>query len=288
MNKLKSIYQNRSTPKLLSIPASVIGYTYEVDGHTLTADYRTEYLENADEIDRYFAQKYASLLYDPFDITLSSHESLEDFHAAQQGFFLSHKYKYDHLYASLNYTYNPIDNYDRQEHSTTDIKGKETDQLARTGQETDTNTHNGTMTDKLTKSGTETITSKEGNKENLQTNKNAPWDNADSEHLTGTVKDESKQTTDSTASTSFDNRTDNRTVTYNNDVNENVHSFTNRLDTNTKEYTNRQNVIDSRIHGNIGVTTSDQMLTAHRAAVNFSFWETVWLDLLEEFFIPVY
>ena len=56
-----------------------------------------------------------------------------------------------------------------------------------------------------------------------------------------------------------------------------------------KENENRNRTVSTRAHGNIGVTTSQQMIRSEREDVaNFSWYYTVAMDFEDAITIPVY
>ena len=113
-----------------------------------------------------------------------------------------------------------------------------------------------------------------------------------------------------TNTTTFTNRTDTNTTTYNNvknDINksfnerkdENIKEFENRNDTSVKEYENRtdentksfidrEDVTTHSRSGNIGVTTSQQMLESERMIANFKFVDIVARDIVKKIAILLY
>ena len=113
-----------------------------------------------------------------------------------------------------------------------------------------------------------------------------------------------------TNTTTFTNRTDTNTTNYNNvknDVNksfnerkdENIKEFENRNDTSVKEYenrtdeniktfTDREDVTTHTRSGNIGVTTSQQMLESERMIANFKFVDIVARDIVKKIAILLY
>ena len=113
-----------------------------------------------------------------------------------------------------------------------------------------------------------------------------------------------------TNTTTFTNRTDTDTTNYNNvknDINksfnerkdENVKEFENRNDTSIKEYenrtdeniktfTDREDVTTHTRSGNIGVTTSQQMLESERMIANFKFVDIVARDIVKKIAILLY
>ena len=113
-----------------------------------------------------------------------------------------------------------------------------------------------------------------------------------------------------TNTTTFTNRTDTNTTNYNNvknDINksfnerkdENIKEFENRNDTSIKEYenrtdeniktfTDREDVTTHTRSGNIGVTTSQQMLESERMIANFKFVDIVARDIVKKIAILLY
>ena len=113
-----------------------------------------------------------------------------------------------------------------------------------------------------------------------------------------------------TNTTTFTNRTDTNTTNYNNvknDINksfnerkdENIKEFENRNDTSIKEYenrtdeniktfTDREDITTHTRSGNIGVTTSQQMLESERMIANFKFVDIVARDIVKKIAILLY
>ena len=113
-----------------------------------------------------------------------------------------------------------------------------------------------------------------------------------------------------TNTTTFTNRTDTNTTNYNNvknDINksfnerkdENIKEFENRNDTSIKEYENRtdentksfidrEDITTHTRSGNIGVTTSQQMLESERMIANFKFVDIVARDIVKKIAILLY
>ena len=113
-----------------------------------------------------------------------------------------------------------------------------------------------------------------------------------------------------TNTTTFTNRTDTNTTNYNDVKNESNKSFNGRKDENIKEYENRndtsvkeyENRTDENIKtftdredvtthtrsGNIGVTTSQQMLESERLIANFKFVDIVARDIVKKIAILLY
>lgn len=166
------------------------------------------------------------------------------------------KYEIDTLYNTTILEYNPIENYNSTETETTTLSGSEID--TKSGSEThertgnDSTTYTGGTT--TTPTGSTSITRKE-------TAFNEPSDLA-------TSSQDVTSYDGMTTSEVFKDRADtnshaeNETATYNNLKNE--HTFNNRKNERTFER-----------KGNIGVTTSQQMLEQERNIALFSVWQHI-------------
>ena len=156
------------------------------------------------------------------------------------------KYTIDKLYATLSLEYNPIENYDRHENWT------------------DTRTPDLTTTyeggDTLTMAGGDTLTMAGGETESRQPHNIERQVSADN---TGAYFPSEKTLEDAdTTTTSYNNRTDTRA--YNNRSDTRV--YNDRAD---KQTGTDENAHEGRVHGNIGVTTSQQMIQSERDDVAY-------------------
>lgn len=177
---------------------------------------------------------------------------------------MENRYKIDILYNTTTLEYNPIENYNRKQTTTIKHEGSEAD--TRSGSEE--RTHGGS--DTLAYTGGTTSTPS-GSTTNIHSTTafNEPSDFA------GDTKDvttyDGMQTTEV-----FNDRKDtnqynsNETVTYNDVKNE--HTFTGRVD-----------ITEDVTSGNIGVTTSQQMLEAEREVAEFSVFSVI-ADIVQESF----
>lgn len=215
------------------------------------------------------------------------------------GILKRNEYCFNNLYKTIIQEYNPIENYDRIEDTTVDIDGSNTDNTksdsttVRTGSEIDTksggfsNSKSGTMAETTTFSGSEkheqtgTVTS---------TNQTRVFNSG--------LTDISKNTTTSPTGTddtlSFTDRKNVVETTFNGykDATEynalkNQHSYNSVTDTTADTSTvsgvrKDKHVTTSRIHGNIGVTTSAQMLESERKLSDFDFIDTVYRTIINE------
>ena len=166
------------------------------------------------------------------------------------------KYEIDTLYNTTILEYNPIENYNSTEKETTQISGSEIDTKngseihARTGNDSTTYT-GGTTT---TPTGSTSVTRKE-------TAFNEPSDLATSTQDVTTYEGMS-------TSEVFNNRAD--TVTH--DTTDTT-SYNNLRDEHT--YNNRKNERTFERRGNIGITSSQNMIEQERSIALFSVWQHI-------------
>lgn len=156
------------------------------------------------------------------------------------------KYTIDKLYGTLSLEYNPIENYDRHENWT------------------DTRTPDLTTTyeggDTLTMAGGDTLTMAGGETESREQHSIERQVSADN---TGAYFPSEKTIEDpDTTTTTFNGRTDTRV--YNDRSDTRVYNDRSDKQTGTDE-----NKHEGRIHGNIGVTTSQQMIQSERDDVAY-------------------
>lgn len=179
-------------------------------------------------------------------------------------------YKITKLYETTQLTYDPISNYDRTETTTVEHNGTETDEtiasnvLTKTGSES----HTKGGDDTFSYSG-ETVTTPSGS--TTTTHETTAFNEPTT--YSGDSKD---TTTYSAAKTteSFNNRKD--TTTYNTDeqtVYNNVKDANDIDSTTTHSFNGRNEKTTSSIKGNIGVTTSQQMIQSEREVADF-----LWMD----------
>lgn len=166
------------------------------------------------------------------------------------------KYEIDTLYNTTILEYNPIENYNSTEKETTTLSGSEIDTKSgseihsRTGNDSTTYT-GGTTT---TPTGSTSVTRKE-------TAFNEPTDLATStQDITSYEGMTTSEVFKDRADTNSHDETE--TATYNNLKNE-------------RTYNNRKNERTFERKGNIGVTTSQQMLEQERSIALFSVWQHI-------------
>lgn len=139
--------------------------------------------------------------------------------------------------------YNPLDNYDRYEDSST----------AYDGSELDVTQYDGTVVNELKKEGTEISESNYGSRTDSSVNEVSPF-NGNIASSGNSYVPESK------ISNTIGAKQDGAALSFSNRKDTNSQTFNNRSDARQKTFNNRQDITTSHIHGNIGVTTSMQML----------------------------
>lgn len=164
-------------------------------------------------------------------------------------FFKMYQYKYERLWLSTQQEYEMIENYDRKEETTENIKG-DTTRSNKGSAETTTDTTS--------------ITDRSKNSSNI--NSVSAYNAQDFSNKDKAVLESSENDTDTN------------------------HMRSNASGTSEdKENENRNRTVSTRAHGNIGVTTSQQMIRSEREDVaNFSWYYTVAMDFEDAITISVY
>lgn len=168
---------------------------------------------------------------------------------------------WDRVYTAMNLEYNPIENYDRQETETT------TGTRAHSGK--DTTTRSGTVSETGSTTGSTQGTASESG---TTTNKIAGFDSTTLVDHDSSTGSNTRQASDSSTGSSTRSGTD----------------------SSTQELTHGEQIADSgsrtsRIHGNIGVTTSQQMLQSELdLAPNLNIYQYITADFRKRFCVEVY
>lgn len=242
--------------------------------------------------------------------------------------YKANEYRYNTLYSTIIQEYDPIENYKMieeitinyqgdektvnqflgKEKSTINYKGEESTVDSKSGTDTNVLTKNGTESNSLSKSGSENVNESNTRGDVTTTTKKAPFDSEnfynESQDLTSQSKADVKNTTTTFTdrvdnnTTTFTNRTDNEQITYNssNNINksfngrsdENIKEFEGRTDESLKSFMDRKDVTTHTRSGNIGVTTSQQMLESERRIANFKFVDIVARDIVKKIAILLY
>lgn len=219
----------------------------------------------------------------------------------------SHKYQYETLYKTTLLKYEPLQNYNRTEEveDTTSRTGTNdttfgsrtdtstTNNTTNTGAQDNTNTDNETTKIGTINTETNSSTSKKGSESNEK--EVAPYDaetyyNQEKDTLSFT-----NRTDTNTSTTTTDARTDTRT-------NNSTEKIGARIDTTesstsntfgghtdaTSQNENETYTHTSHMYGNIGVTTSQQMLESEREVAYFNFVSIVAHDIIKLIAICIY
>ena len=179
--------------------------------------------------------------------------------------YLSNEYRYNTLYSTIIQEYNPIENYSMTEKIETSYNGKEINATTFTGSEKEIHSIN--------EERTEHSQTNEGGTTNVL--KTSPYDSE-----TFFNKEQSTTTQDSPTSSEL--------AIGNTGENTTEKTFENRSDNNVKSFEGRNDVVTHTRSGNIGVTTSQQMLESQRALANFNFVGIVARDIVKRIGILIY
>ena len=173
--------------------------------------------------------------------------------------FSTHIYKWKKLIDNVySQTYNPLENYDRQEDTSLSYEGSE-------------NVTRNVDSDRKIKGTTADTRSDTSSAESSSQKNVFAFDSAEA-----SPSDSDSGTTTATGTGSSNTTVDNSDVEK-------------RTETEGHSFTNRKNVTASHIHGNIGVTTSVQMLTAEQEfRLKNDFFNTVYEDIANTLLKPIY
>lgn len=185
------------------------------------------------------------LKYSDLKLRVTSSENIK---SICNSIYRMYAYKYEKLYKTLSLEYNPIENYSMIE----------TNNISKTINKGEGKTTN-------------TIDSQDETTETLNTtgSRNGTAENQVSPYETNEYKNESR-----TISNSNENGNENRTIN-------NSSELTNTIIENSKTDSESENYELSR-SGNIGVTTSQQMIESERKVALFSLYELVAKDIMKE------
>lgn len=173
--------------------------------------------------------------------------------------FFKFYYKWQKLLDNVyTQTYNPIENYDRQEDTSLSYEGSE-------------NVTRNVDSDRKIK-GTTADTRNDTSSAESSSQKNVfAFDSS-----TASPSDSDSGTTTATGTGSSNSTVDNSDVEK-------------RTETEGHSFNDRKNVTASRIHGNVGVTTSQQMLESEVALrMKHDFFDTVYEDIANTLLKPIY
>ena len=219
----------------------------------------------------------------------------------------THKYQYETLYNTTLLKYEPLQNYDRTEEvtDTTERSGtnntnfgsrtdtSNTNNTTNIGAQDNTNTDNETTKIGTINTNTNSSTSKKGSESNEK--EVAPYDTETYYNQEKNTLSFTNRTDENTSKTTTDARTDTRTNnsteklgaredTINSSSSNTFGEHTDSTNRNENEtYTHK-----SHMYGNIGVTTSQQMLESEREVAYFNFVSIVAHDIIKLISICIY
>lgn len=172
------------------------------------------------------------------------------------------------LYDTTNLEYNPIENYDRQE------------------EWTDTGNEAGTQTGTQTNTGTNTESGKGGGESSGTSSSTTNTNGTDTGSVVAFNTDEFKDSTKSVSTASGTDSGENASKV--NSAYESTINTTDKIDRNLADSRNTNTNHTGRVHGNIGVTTSQQMIEAQRNVVRFNIIDEIVQSFKRRFCILIY
>ena len=200
-----------------------------------------ELIETHGELQGYIMNKYSSYYFNTFHADKNSSIGTMSTLLTQAWFDFLQTYN-DNLYKmykALTTEYEPLNNFDKNSSITTEFVGKENELFEMLGVENNKVSIIGSEKDKNVKTGSVEMVTPEVSTMNVianeETNIFAPKDKI--------ITSESRSTTN-----------------YNSVTDENTKSFTGRENNEIKSFENRKNIVTETTTGNIGVTTSQEML----------------------------
>ena len=186
-------------------------------------------------------------------------------------------FDFERMYEALRVEYSPIENYDRKENTTRNYENSGTDKESTTLGSTTTSTNIGSNDNenKVSAYNESDYTNREKDTQSY----NSTLTN------TGSGTDTQKQTHDSTI-TNTGSGSDEKKQTYDSTVT-NTGSGSDRTQTDYgKQRTEKEN---TRIHGNIGVTTSQQMIESEMSLrAKYDIYKIIAREFEREFLVQIY
>lgn len=191
-------------------------------------------------------------------------------------------------FEAINIKYCPLENYNRIEDGTLSQKDSGNNSSNSSGSINNNSGFNSTRTDNLGFSSTRTDNLKsqtESSANNTSENKTSAYDSSDySPHDLTSYDGTTEETTNNTGTQIFKNT---NTGTQN-IVNSSTDNTTQNGSVSSTSEMTTDKVHNLRIHGNIGVTTSQQMLQSELDIALFNLYDKISDIFLQEYVIPVY
>ena len=260
-----------------SVNRSFLSLTVDV----VTRDYYAQYKDAHFDIDNILNNDYGSYNISNIDNDAEWGSVADTLYKNFKLFTFKHKITVDKLFEIDAITFNPIHNYDKTVRSTNVKTGESVSQNVKDGAETNTTT--------LSKVGTENNTSVQsgGMSTNDTLTEETTTLNSDTAYNTNLVNS-NKVTTNSspTSTTTYNDLTTSNTLSFDGrqDTNINRLEFDNRRDTDTTTYNDITDTYTETTQGNIGVTTSTEMLSEYtQFYYSYSFWSLFWSLYITDF-----
>lgn len=242
-------------------------------------NFMDEYEANAQLIDKTIVNRFC----DFFVFNAIMDNDVDFFDDSFKAFLLMNKDNFQKIFDGLLLEYSPIENVDEHNITTLTYKGKETNTLSKDGSEKQKTTYTGSEKDEVEYTGKEsaTFSTPTGGYTDTVETLTSPED-------AGAYVPLNKQETktahrEDKSETEYTNRKDTNTKTYNSRADETETTYTNREDVNKREFENRQDETVIHRHGNVGLTTNTQLLTAE---VDFrlanSFYPLIFTKFIKE------
>ena len=247
----------------------------------VTRDYYSQYKDAHFDIDNILNNDYGDYNIANIDNDAEWASVSDTLYKNFKLFTFKHKISIDKLFEIDAITFNPLNNFDKTVRSTNVKTGESVSQNVKDGAETNTTT--------LSKAGTENNTSVQsgGMSTNDTFTEETTTLNSDTAYNTNLVNS-NKVTTNSspTSTTTYNDLTTSNTLSFEGrqDTNINRLEFDGRRDTDTTTYNDITDTYTETTQGNIGVTTSTQMLTEfEQFYYSYSFWSLFWSLYITDF-----
>lgn len=188
------------------------------------------------------------------------------------------------LQKTLEYEYNPIDNYDRTETVTEGIERSGTGSSSRSGTNTSSgNSKTDTESSSSSSGKTETENSSSSSGTNTGTASNTAYNSDAFADTTKNVTSGSSTGSEEGSSTTTSSGSDEGSSTTTSSSSETI-SETGETESSSSE----DRTMTTRTRGNIGVTTTQQMIMAQREVVSFNLLDVIEDEFIAKFCLAVY
>lgn len=271
---IKDIFQLISED---SVNRSILPLTVDV----VTRDYYAQYKDAHFDVDNILNNDFGSYNIANIDNNAEWETVSDILYKNFKLFTYKHKITIDKLFEIDAITFNPLHNFDKTVRSTNVKTGESVSQNVKDGAETNTTT--------LSKVGTENNTSVQsgGMSTNDSITEETTTLNSDTAYNTNLVNS-NKVTTNSspTSTTTYNDLTTSNTLSFEGrqDTNINRLEFEGRRDTDTTTYNDITDTYTETTQGNIGVTTSTEMLEGFaQFYYSYSFWSLFWSLYITDF-----